>query len=142
MRDLTNEEQQHQCMLMGMGFAHRDGTYGLPKDEKQAVEWFRQAAMLGDPRGLTSCGYHYCAGIGIDRNCSEGLVMLGQAAGMGAEHACYYLGWAYERGAWTLKQDASQARRLYRKMDSCSVKNSHVTARNEATKWLRDNPER
>jgi TPR repeat protein len=52
---------------MGMtqlGFMYANGRGGLPKDDVQAVSWFRRAADAGDGLGMNSLGLMYRGGRG------------------------------------------------------------------------------
>ena len=109
------------------------------KDAKEAFRWFQRAARLDDPTALTACGVAYCIGLGVEKDAPRGLVMLGQAAALGSEHACYLLGWAHRYGRYSLKQDEQEATRWFAKMASCEIKNSRDEYR-EAAAWLREHP--
>ena len=79
---------------------------------------------------------YYLLGVGVGKNVTHGLVLLGQGAALGSEWACYELGEAYANGKHTQK-DLAEAAKWYRRMDGCKHKNLIQEGRDEAAEWLR-----
>ena len=123
-----------------LGMCYRDGEMGLAKDDEQAFSWFKRAADLDHVGAICGCGSAYTYGDGVAQNLSRGLVLLGQAAGMGSEHACYLLGWSHRRARNGLDKDPREIRKWFRLMASCAVKDTDEENRKEAQQWLRANP--
>ena len=107
---------------------------------KQSFAWFKKAADLDHVESLTWCGTLYMMGEGADQNSSRSLIMLGRAAALGAEHACYLLGRVHRSGRHGVGIDMQEARRWFAKMPDCSVKDSTLECRESMTAWLRENP--
>ena len=106
-----------------MGIWHRDGEKGLAKDETKGFEWVKKAADLDYPPALASCGFYYINGLGVEEDATRGLIMMGQAAALGSDYACYVLGHDYENGLGGAKKDRAEAAKWYRRMDGCKHKN-------------------
>ena len=104
-----------------LGFAYRKGTRGLKEDRTQAFMWFKRAADLNDPSALYECGVAHLVGEGVTRSDIRGLIMIGMAAAIGSEIACYILGRSNEKGHFGLDMDPQEATRYYRKMQKCDV---------------------
>ena len=124
-----------------LGLVYHRGERGLKKDETQAFTWLKRAADLKNVLALTNCGVLYLNGEGVERSYHRGLIMIGEAAGQGSEHACAILGEANAEGLYGLDKDPQEARRWYREMPKCDIfRNSVEEIRQEAAAWLRDHP--
>ncbi len=123
-----------------LGCAYRDGTRGLKQDRKQAFTWFKRAADLKDAFAVAECGVAYLNGHGVERSDRRGLIMLGEAAGLGSEHACGLLGNANAEGRHGFDQDPQEATRWYREMEKCGIRNGSEAGRERAAAWLREHP--
>ena len=64
--------------------------------------------------------------------------MIGQAAALGVEHACYILGHGHNHELYLLCKDATKAAKWYRKMQSCSIQNCPQEGRDQAAMFLRN----
>ena len=95
--------------MYGMGQRYQFGSGAFAQDDKLAVDWYKRAADLDQPEALAACGYFYVNGRGTEQDVVLGLVMIGQAAALGVEHACYILGRAHEDGLYLLCKDAAKA---------------------------------
>ena len=109
-------------------------------DAEKSKAWLKKAADLNEPVGLCACGQAYVQADGVSRDPARGLAMIGQAAGMGSEHACYLLGWYHMKQRHGLKNDPREIRRYFQKMPRCDIRNSPEPARERAATWLRENP--
>ena len=128
--------------MCSLGFMYRDSLHGLARDEAQAFKWFGHAADLGEPSALTSFGYMYCQGKGVEANLSRGAVCLGRAAALGSEHACYLLGLYHKDGSCGFDKDVAAASYWSRQMATCPLRNSTEQSREKAAEWLRNYPVR
>ena len=131
-----------------LGIAYRDGMQGLrlKQDATQAFMWFKRAADLNDPGALYECGVAHLVGGGVTRSDIRGLIMIGMAAAIGSEVACYILGRSNEKGRFGLDMDPQEATRYYRKMQKChgparaSNTDRAEEHRQNAAAWLREHP--
>jgi TPR repeat protein len=90
-----------------LAFAYKQGV-GVKKDRAAAFEWATRAADLDDVAALTLVADCHLYGKGTTKDEITGLIEFGQAAALGSEHACYLLAYAYHRGLYGLKKDASK----------------------------------
>ena len=67
-----------------------------------------RAAEDDNPGALTNCGLAYWQGKGVEKNVTRGSILLGQAAGLRSEHACYLLGWAHKLGKYGIDKDEAR----------------------------------
>jgi len=120
------------------------GKRGLLKDKAQAFAWYRKAVDLDHAWSLVMCGLMHGDGSAGSRNFGRSIACLAQAAGLGSEAACYWLGKSHLSGARGLDMDVKETRRWFGKMQRCSLKDASRPAtdneREEAAKWLRENP--
>jgi eukaryotic-like serine/threonine-protein kinase len=97
-----------------LGNKYAAGADGLPRDDMQAVEWYRKAALQGYPGAETNLGDMYLFGRGgLDKNPLEALSWYLKAADQHWPDAQYRLAYMYETGLGTRK-DPQQAVQLYR----------------------------
>jgi eukaryotic-like serine/threonine-protein kinase len=97
-----------------LGVKYAEGADGLPRDDTQAVEWYRKAAMQGYAGAETNLGDMYLFGRGgLDQSPLEALSWYLKAANQGWPDAQYRLGYMYETGLGTAK-DPERAVALYR----------------------------
>lgn len=74
------------------------GDGGEPEPEK-AVKYFRQAAELGNPKGLFNLGECYYYGLGgVKKDYDAAVNYYQKAVGVGSVHAVYALGRCYRLG--------------------------------------------
>jgi TPR repeat protein len=94
---------------------YANGRGGLPKDDAQALSWFRKAAEQGNAFGQNSLGFMYENGRGgLPKDEAQALSWYRKAAEQGYASAQYNLGGMYENGLGVPK-DESQAISWYRK---------------------------
>ena len=97
-----------------LGVKYAQGADGLPRDDTQAVDWYRKAAIQGYPGAETNLGDMYLSGRGgLDQNALEALSWYLKAANQNWPDAQYRLGFMYETGLGTAK-DLQRAVSLYR----------------------------
>ncbi len=97
-----------------LGVKYSQGADGLPRDDTQAVAWYRKAATQGYPGAETNLGDMYLSGRGgLDQSALEALSWYLKAANQNWPDAQYRLGFMYEAGLGTAK-DLQRAVSLYR----------------------------
>ena len=100
--------------MRNLGGWYREGLHGLQTDAAQAFAWFKRSADLDQPTSLTLCGLAYLRGDGVKCNIGRGFIMLGRAAELGDEQACYLLGMFNAYGQHGLEEDPQEARKWFR----------------------------
>jgi Sel1 repeat len=95
-----------------LGLAYHEGTV-VPKDDVEAVKWFRKAANQGDANAQCELGYAYHAGEGVPKDDVEAVKWFRKAADQGHAAAQRTIALAYHEG--------------------CGVPKDHT----EFLKWLR-----
>jgi TPR repeat protein len=113
------------------------GHKGLPKDKAQSFQWTKRGADLGHATAMSNCGLCYADGEGVAQNFSRAIFYMRSAAALGSENACYDLGDAFVHGRYALDKDEAEARRWFRKMPGCLVKDCEDAFRVWAREWLR-----
>lgn len=101
---IVEEAQYH------LGKMYEQG-YGVTKDYKEAVIWYRKSAEHGNPAGQYMLGYMYHKGLGGWKNYDKGIEWLLKSAEQGFAHAQYNLGLLYEYE----ESDLRKAKKWYRK---------------------------
>ena len=51
-----------------MGETYSAGTWKISKNDETATEWYRKAALQGDPEGEYRLGLCYASGLGVPKN--------------------------------------------------------------------------
>jgi len=90
-------EQGNADAQFHVGLIYAKGQ-GIPKDEKQAVDWFRKAAEQGHREAQTKLGYMYATGKGVAHSYISAIYWCYKAAKQGDVTAQYNLGLMYEQG--------------------------------------------
>ena len=80
-----------------LGAAYLLGT-GVPKDEFEAVKWFRKAAEQGDADGHCTLGIFYAGGIGLPKDEAEAVKQFRQGAEQSHPESLARLGAMYANG--------------------------------------------
>jgi hypothetical protein len=96
-----------------VGYRYSVGV-GVPKNDAEAVKWFRKAADAGDVRAQSNLGKLYETGRGLPKNEEEALQWYRKAAKQDYARAQYDVGWMYEQGLGVAK-DLKQAVVWYKK---------------------------
>ena len=97
----------------GLGLMHANG-HGVPRDEQQAVVWFRKAAEQGLAGAQHNLGVMYANGQGIPKDEQQAVTWYRKAAEQGGARAQNHLGAMYYNGHGVPK-DEQQAVAWYRK---------------------------
>ena len=77
--------------------AYDDGN-GVPKNEQNAVKWYRKAAEQGNSDAQNSLGEMYLNGEGVEQNKHQAVLWYDESARQGNANAMYNLGTAYYNG--------------------------------------------
>jgi TPR repeat protein len=100
--------------MNAMGDWYRAGQGGLPKDNAQAVDWYRKAAAQGNANAQNNLGVMYQNGWGVDKDLVQALDWFRKSAVQGNADAQKNLGVMYQNG-WGVDKDYTQAVDWYRK---------------------------
>ena len=130
------------------GFLYDNGR-GVPKDDAEAIKWYRKAAEQGNAAGQCNLGAMYENGRGVVKDDAEAVKWYRLSADQGVAVAQYSLGMMYANGQGVTKDDA-EAVRWYRKAADQGVSvaqallgSMYITGRGvlnddaEAVKWYR-----
>jgi uncharacterized protein len=97
---------QHSAMAqdaVSQGVAYANGQ-GVPRNDDEAVKWFRIGAQQGMPRAQTWLGMMYTNGRGVSQDYHEAIRLYLLAARRGDSLAQTNLGEAYAKG-WGVQED-------------------------------------
>ncbi len=86
----------------------------MPKDEREAVRWFRLAADQGDVGAQFNLGNAYIDGLGVPKDEREAVRWMRLAADQGFADAQFSLGFAFANGLGGVPKDEREAVRWYR----------------------------
>jgi hypothetical protein len=78
-----------------MGETYSVGTWKILKNDETAAEWYRKAALQGDPEGEYRLGLCYDRGLGVPKNEALAAKWFSKAAQGGNASAQYELGDCY-----------------------------------------------
>ncbi len=93
-----------------------DGFHqGVEQDYREAMEWYRKAAGLGDAIAMSNIGQLYNHGHGVKRDYREAMKWYRKAAELGAAEAMTHIGGLYYNGEG-VEQDYQEAMKWYRKV--------------------------
>jgi hypothetical protein len=90
--------------------SYQNGEYGHPKDFKQAREWLKRGAELGNVVCMGGYGEYLLEGLGGDVVNALGMFYTSRAAERSCCLAYLLLGFGFARGKYGLPEDAAQAR--------------------------------
>ena len=85
-----------------LGICYHDGT-GVPRDEVEAVKWYRKAAEQGFAPAQINLGICYFNGEGVEKDSMQAVSWFRKAAEQGAAEAQFYLGICYHDGKGVAK---------------------------------------
>ena len=102
-----------------LGNACSNGLTGTV-DYEAAVEWFREAAKLGNAYAQYNLGCCYEHGHGVEKDLVQAAAWYSEAAKRNNRYALYALGRCYEEG-WGVVRDRAAARRYYRQAESAGL---------------------
>lgn len=107
----------------GLGLLHSRGQ-GVPRDPKQAFNWFLLAAEQGIAPAQFRTGLAYGAGTGVAKNSAEAMRWYLLAAGKDNDDAQYMIGSMYHRGEH-VPQDYAEAMVWFRRAAEQGNENAH-----------------
>ncbi|GMI47001.1 hypothetical protein TrCOL_g11130 [Triparma columacea] len=93
-----------------LGTSYSYGLNGLPIDKKQAREWLKRGAELGNVACMGVYGVYLLRGIGGDVVTALGMFYISRAAQGGCCLSYLQLGRGFAKGSYGLPQDTAQAR--------------------------------
>ncbi|MFZ1963940.1 MAG: trypsin-like peptidase domain-containing protein [Roseiarcus sp.] len=96
-----------------VGFIYASG-HGVPKDDIEAVKWYRKAAEQGLTLAEVKLGMMYLGGTGTPQDDAEAARWLRKAADQGDADAQYFVGRLYRIGAGVV-QNYAEAFKWHRK---------------------------
>ncbi len=103
--------------MCDLGFAYRDGQFGLAKDKKETENWFRRSAEGGNKRGMSAYG-----GLLVDKG-RKGNLILGMhyltRTATECRYSAYRIGLAYQEGDFGLPKDLHQAKYYLSMVGKC-----------------------
>jgi hypothetical protein len=102
---------------------------GVPKDEAEAVRWYRKAAEQGDATAQFFLGFAYANGQGLPTSKPEAIRWYSKAAEQGDATAQYNLGVMYENGEG-VSPDEAEAVRWWRRAAAQGLAEAQSTLRN------------
>lgn len=103
--------QQYSAALVNLGYMYRVGM-GRAVDEARMLDYYLQAAEMGNLRARTNVGTAFIRGQGVPPLPEEGILWYRLAASSGWTNAITALGDSFRRGVG-VKQDHVEAARLY-----------------------------
>jgi uncharacterized protein len=106
-------EQGNARAQYNLGFMHEKGQ-GVPKDDTEAVKWFRKAAEQGNAYAQVNLGFMYSKGQGVPKDDTEAVKWFRKAAEQGIPKAQFNLGIMYEKGQG-VPQDYAEAVKWHRR---------------------------
>ena len=82
--------------------------------EKEAFEWYKKAADLGEPNAIFGVGRCYFTGRGVKKDEQAGMKLLLKSAELGSVEAQYFVGVAYLNGV-IIKENKTEAEKFFKK---------------------------
>jgi TPR repeat protein/serine/threonine protein kinase len=116
-------EKNEAIDYFNRGIAYQNGE-GVPKDETEAVKWYRKAAELGLAGAQNNLGVCYQEGQGIAKDEAEAVNWYRKAAEQGLDLAQNNLAICYDGGHGVAK-DESEAVKWYRKASDQNYASAH-----------------
>mgnify|MGYP001347670484 CR=1 FL=1 len=119
--------------MCDLGFAYRDGQFGLAKDKKEEENWFRRSAQGRNRRGMSVYG-----GLLVDKGNRKGDLILGMhyltRTATECRYSAYRIGCAYHEATLGLPKDLHQARYYLSMVGGCPERNLDYQQAGIATK--------
>ena len=109
---LAADQGRPDLRSLNLGIMYAKGE-GVPKDDAEAVRWYRLAAEQGLANAQLNLGAAYTNGEGVPRDDAEAVKWYRLAADQGHAPAQFNLGIMYAKGEGVLKDNA-EAVRWYR----------------------------
>lgn len=99
---------------IGLGFFMGVPEKGIPKDDEEAVKWFRKAALQGEAHAQYWLGRSYISALGINYDIAEAVKWLQKAADQNDADAQLMMGELYRIGGG-VPQDYAEMEKWYSK---------------------------
>ena len=117
-------ETEHPSALNNLGVLHANG-WGVPQDDRRAIELFRRAADAGVPEAQLSLGIMAASGRGMATDLTEAAKWYALAAESGKPLAQIALAWAYAKGEGVARDYTQVLQWLIRVSDKgCAIEAS------------------
>ena len=143
-QDEASQRRASWLVVCGMVYTFHYLVYCIPQPfftEDAAKLITVSLGQAQEPVAEKALGQMYAEGKGTARDDSRALVLISRATGLGSAHACYVLGFYYERGALGLRKDLKETGRWYRKSQASAVQDASEVTRQKVADWLRDHPD-
>lgn len=105
-------EQGNARAQFKLGWMYNFGR-GVPRDDAEAVKWYRLAAEQGDPEAQFTLGGMYYIGRDVPQDYTEAVKWYRRVAEQSDATAQFKLGWMYDEGEG-VPQDHAEAVKWYR----------------------------
>ena len=99
---VKSAEQGFAKAQYNLGICYHDGR-GVPRDEVEAVNWYRKAAEQRFAPAQINLGICYFNGEGVEKDSMQAVSWFRKAAEQGAAEAQFYLGICYHDGKGVAK---------------------------------------
>ena len=107
---IAKAEQGDAKAQVALGFRYNTGLFGVEKDLRKAVKWYRKAAEQGDAGGQYHLGNAYEIGEGVEQDFREAVKWYRKAAEQGNASGQIALGFAYGGGKGVAKNQREAVR--------------------------------
>ena len=97
-----------------LGLIYNNGSAAIPRDRRQAFDWFTKSARLGNSYGMYFLASFYEYGEVVPKDTVKAAALYRQSAYAGNRYAQYLLGRCYENGVGVFA-DEREALRWYQK---------------------------
>jgi uncharacterized protein len=98
-----------------IGILYENG-HAVPRDGRQAVEWFRKAAAQGDAQAEYRLGARFVSGSdGLPEDAAQGLALMERAGENGYPRSFFWIGDYYRTGWHGIPENAAKAISWYRR---------------------------
>jgi TPR repeat protein len=105
LRTLAHGGDPEAALVLGMRY--RDGD-GVPRDEEEALKWYRLSADQGHAAGMDNVGFMHLRGLGVPQDFNIAAAYFKGAAAKGDDQGLFNLGGCYFSGQG-VDQDYSKA---------------------------------
>jgi hypothetical protein len=106
-------ERGYEYAQYNLGLMYEEG-FGVVKDHKESVKWYRKAALQGVAHAQFDLGHKYAEGRGVTRDYKKAVKWYHKAAVNGIDRAQNNLGLMYDEGKGVIR-NSKIAKGWYRK---------------------------
>jgi TPR repeat protein len=121
-------DPNHVVLQFTMGYVYDIG-WGVPRDDAEAVRWYRKAAELGHAGAQYSLGWMYDCGRGISQDYTQAAFWYEKAAEQGHVNAQFDLSWMFKIGLGVPKDDTKADgwnRKAHNTLEAARRRNSEI----------------